>query len=278
MSQTLYHFGGEGDALHIALANGFPPQTYTPLLAPMTSAYEVFSYVPRALWEPAPDPQTAPNWQVMGQDILRGLSEREGVIAIGHSMGGVGTLIAAASDPARFRAVILLDPVILPPWVHRAVAIARPLGFFRRNHMVKGALNRKAHFASPEEAFAYWRNKALFRDWSDEVLEHYVDGLLVQKSPGDPYHLRWSPAWEAHYFGTFETTTWHWLRKLKDQMPILVIRGGTSRTFLQVAANRVSQTLPNVTLATIPGHGHLFPQSAPEQTRQEIETWLQKVL
>jgi pimeloyl-ACP methyl ester carboxylesterase len=274
MAQTRYDFGGEGQVMHLAVANGFPPQTYVPMASAFVPDYEMFAYLPRPLWEPSPAPGSAPSWQVMGDDILRGLdaASATGIIGIGHSMGGVGTVVAAAKEPERFRGIVLLDPVILHPWLLASIAVARPIGLFRRNRMVKGALNRKAIFGSPEEAFGYWRDKSLFADWSDDMLQRYVDGLLQPEEHG--YSLRWSPEWEAHYYATLETTTWHWLRKLKDKVPILAIRGSTSNTFFPSAVRVMERRLPLLTVKVIEGHGHLFPQSAPELTGQIIASWL----
>jgi pimeloyl-ACP methyl ester carboxylesterase len=36
--------------------------------------------------------------------------------------------------------------------------------------------------------------------------------------------------------------------------------------------------LPAATHVTLPGYGHLFPQAAPDATRQIIEEWLTKVM
>ena len=56
MPQPLYDFGGEKDAppTHIAVANGFPPETYIPLVRPLLEDYHVVSLPPRAMW-PATD-------------------------------------------------------------------------------------------------------------------------------------------------------------------------------------------------------------------------------
>ena len=57
-------------------------------------------------------------------------------------------------------------------------------------------------------------------------------------------------------------------------LPLLVIRGGESDTFIPEAAEMLRDLLPNATYAEVPGHGHLFPQSAPEETGRIIGDWL----
>ena len=53
-------------------------------------------------------------WDDMADDLAQALRARglEGVIGVGHSMGGVATLLASVKHPKLFRAVVALDPVL----------------------------------------------------------------------------------------------------------------------------------------------------------------------
>src|SRR5262245_22227216 len=114
MPQTLYEFGGKPDApvMHLAVANGFPPQTYIPLFQPFTERYRVVSLPPRALWSGQHDPSETGSWRALADDLLAGMETHKlnNVIAVGHSFGGVASALAAIKQPQRFRALILLDP------------------------------------------------------------------------------------------------------------------------------------------------------------------------
>ena len=91
MSFPLYDFGGSGPLLHVSIANGFPPETYRPLLDPLTGRYHVVCLLPRPLWPDPPDPQTLTTWRVLASDLLDGLRAHgmDDVILLGHSMGGL---------------------------------------------------------------------------------------------------------------------------------------------------------------------------------------------
>ena len=57
------------------------------------------------------------HWRVFGQDLaafVRAL-DLEGVVGVGHSMGGHAAVEAAAAEPTRFSRLVLVDPVIVPP-------------------------------------------------------------------------------------------------------------------------------------------------------------------
>lgn len=278
LSSHAYHFfGGNGVPLHMAVANGFPPHTYEPMLSTFLHKYQAFSALPRALWEPPPALDSAPDWHTAGDDLLAGLHRlgHSGVIGVGHSMGGVATMLAAVKEPSLFRGIVMLDPVILPPFALWAVAITRPFGF-SFVPLSKKALKRRRHFNALDEAFAYWRKKRLFEDWSDDVLQKYTSGLLVEDAENDGYRLQWEPEWEAHYYDSVPTNTWRYLRKLPKDLPALIIRGEKSDTLFPSAVKRIQRLVPHVEIVTIEGYGHLFPQAAPEQTADLVRNWMTK--
>lgn len=112
----LIELGGDGSVLHLAVANGFPPQTYLPLLRPLMTRHRAVCLLPRALWPAEPVPETLHDWDSLAVDILAGLRQHNltDVIAVGHSFGAVASILACLREPNRFRALVLLDPTILP--------------------------------------------------------------------------------------------------------------------------------------------------------------------
>jgi pimeloyl-ACP methyl ester carboxylesterase len=278
--QPIYHFGGDGSLIHVALANGFPPETYKPLIDPLTEQYRAVCLPPRALWPDETPPEKFINWKKeVAPDLLAGIHDHDldNIIGIGHSFGGIATLIAAINEPERFKAIILLDPTILPVWVMRGLAFARLIGLGRLNPLAKRAQKRRMNFDNIDDAFAYFRPKRLFSDWSDDMIWLY-SGTLAPSSNGHKLTLAWPREWEAYYFRTLYTGTWGDLPQLSPDIPLLVIRGGISDTLLPNAMKKMQRIMPQMDVAEIPGHGHLFPQSAPDETRQVIEDWLQKLV
>jgi pimeloyl-ACP methyl ester carboxylesterase len=70
----------------------------------------------RALW-PDSNPHDIKDWKPFSEDLLRFLSSHETapVIGVGHSIGAIVTLRAALSAPDKFRALVLIDPVLFTP-------------------------------------------------------------------------------------------------------------------------------------------------------------------
>ncbi len=277
MPQPLYTFGGAGPVMHLAIANGFPPQIYAPLLQPFTSRYRVVCLLPRALWPERPEPPDQPgSWRSLGDDLLAGMREYglTGVIAVGHSFGGIASMLAALDEPERFHALILLDPTILPPERVQMLKMAKETGQTEQIPLVQTARRRRREFESANDAYTYFKTKSLFKDWPDETVLLYAESITRPSSSGNGVELVWSPEWEAHYYRSMYTEIWETLPRLRGLLPTLVIRGGTTDTFVEEAAAQMKSLVPDATYLEIPGHGHLFPQSAPEETRQVMETWL----
>jgi pimeloyl-ACP methyl ester carboxylesterase len=274
MPQTRFDFGGDGPPLHIACANGFPPNTYIPLLRPLTDRFTVLSLPPRPLWTDPPPPDPSATWQHVADDLLAALDAHrlENVIGVGHSIGGVATMLAAIKEPGRFRGLVLLDPTIFPQRMLFLLKLIRMVGLNGRFPLAQRALRRRAHFKDDREAFKYWREKRLFAAWSDAALQHYVDGMLQPDGYGG-VALTFAPEWEAHYFSTIYTDSWRMVPKLEGLLPLLLVRGTATNTFLEPAAKRFRKQVPSATYTEINGD-HLFPQSKPGPTRAAIEGWL----
>lgn len=276
MTHPLIELGGSGPLVHLAPANGFPPATYVPMLQPVLAHHRVVSLPPRAMWPGIGEPPDAPgSWAELSEDLLAGLAEHRlpPVLGMGHSFGAVVSLLAAVEQPARFRALVLLDPTIPPPAFMQAYLEARRRGDLTFRPLAEGARKRRDRFGDAAEAFGYWRGKSLFADWSDAALRTYVEAMLAP-DPDGGFTLTWSPRWEAHYYESFFAETWEVLDRLDPAMPLLIVGGGTSDTFVPEAARLLQERLPHAVMRTIEGHGHLFPQSAPEQTGSLVAEWL----
>ena len=278
MCCPLFEFGGSGPALHIATANGFPPETYRPFAAALTRTYRVLSLPPRPLWQPPPAPEGF-RWHMLADDLLAGLDAHgiERVVLAGHSMGGVASLWAALSAPERVRALVLLDPTILPPALLFSIRVMRAFGQGDRLPLVGAALRRTRRFESTEAAYERWRQKALFANWSDETLRLYVEGI-TRPAPGGGVELAYPPEWEAQIYRTIPTDLWQSVRALgRSRVPVLVVRGAETDTFVETSARRFARLVPRAEIVTLPGHGHLFPQSAPQQAAEIVAAWLDEV-
>ncbi len=280
MNPPLLELGGSGPPIHIAPANGFPLETYAPIFTSLLARFRLVCVPPRALWSGIGAPPAQPGtWESLADDLVTGWgAHRLGpVIAVGHSFGAVASLRAAIRPPAEVRALVLLDPTIFPRAVMREIGAQRRSGGPARFPLVEAALKRRRHFASLDEAFRYWRAKPLFHDWSDEALRTYASGLLRRDQSRGGWTLAWPPEWEAWYYQSFPADTWGAVARLPRDLPALVIGGERSDTFTPAAAAELREAMPWATHLSLPGAGHLFPQSHPDRLRPVLEDWIARV-
>lgn len=276
MTPRLIELAGEGGAplLHLALANGFPPRVYLPL-ARQLSGYHAVCIPPRALWGVQAPPTEYRDWRADADDLLGGFEAHDlrEVVAVGHSLGGVVSMLALLKAPERFKALIMLDPPILLPGMLEMIRAAWEHDRVAEIPMVQAARRRRQIFASREDAFERFRSKPLFADWSDESLWLYVQHGLKRAASGQ-YELVWSTAWEAHYFSTVYLKIWETLPRLTGSPPALIVRGGASDTLGAGAFKRLQSLAPALDCIEMAGQGHLFPLAAPGETARLIMDWL----
>ncbi len=267
-------FPGEGAPAHLAPANGFPPQVYAPLLAHLSDRLAPFALVPYAMRAPVP-PRRDLEWVALADEMAHHLQARgaRDLVGLGHSLGGVLTLMAAVRYPGLFRALVLMDPVFLPPWVLWGMRVLRALRQEGRFPLARKARRRRAVFASREEAAARYRGRALFRRWHPEAFAAYIRHGLRPRADGQ-VELAYDPAWEATIFARVPVDVWGWIgRAARLDLPALVLYGEHSEIYRPPVVRLLRRVWPQARLVRIAGHGHMFPMEAPEATAQAIRMW-----
>lgn len=265
--------------LALACANGFPPDTYRPMVAPLLARWHVVVLPPRAIWPGIGAPPERPgSWASLADDLMDGLEAHDlrDVVAVGHSFGAIAWTLGATRRPGRIRALALLDPTLLPPSAMDEIRAEQARGGEARFTLVQSALKRRRRFPSVGDAFSYWRGRPLFADWPDDSLRRYAEAMLRPAADGDGLELCWTPEWEAWYYRSFYAKTWDDVNRLDPAMPLLALRGATSDTFLPEAAALLAAKAPWGTHAAVPG-GHLFPQSHPGEASRALGSFLERL-
>ncbi len=276
-----YHFlkKGEGTPRYVMLhANGFNGGTYQTMLNRLVEGAEGISEAHDAWLAPdfrghggSYDPGHIESWEDFAEDLARwksaGVFDRP--ILIGHSLGGIAALLYEAAHPGSCEAIVLLDPVMFTPQMQLVLwFLENPL--FRHWHpMVKLALSRREEFPDLEALAKIYSRKATFRTWSAGVLEDYLKWGTKPSPQG--VRLSCRKEIEAEVFSNWPDHVW---KVLKDiQCPVLILRGGDSRTFVSQALRRVLHRLPHAEGFDIKGAGHFLPMEQPQKVAQAIRDW-----
>src|ERR1041384_3711000 len=196
-----FDFGGSGRPLHFLHANGYPPACYKSFLELLQTQYHVFGMYLRPLWKDS-NPNDIRDWKPLSDDLLQFLESQPGpVIGVGHSIGAIVTLRAALRDPSKFRALVLIDPVLFVPSFMTNWHLIRILGLGDKLHpLIAGTKKRRRTFDDLEKVFGGYRKRSIFRFMSDENLRQYIQGMT--RKTDSNYELVYSPDWEAQIYRT----------------------------------------------------------------------------
>ncbi|MBI5944610.1 MAG: alpha/beta hydrolase [Chloroflexi bacterium] len=278
--KTIPHFdyGGEGVPLHFLHANGYPPECYRPLLEILKTHHHVFGMKLRPLW-PDAKIEDLNDWHPLSDDLQRFLTTGGlgPVIGVGHSIGGIVTLRTALRDPSKFRALILLDPVLFMPSFLLGWNLVRALGLGEKLHpLIASARRRRRTFDDLDSVFRGYRNRNIFKYMSDENLKIYIEGITKAKPDGG-YELIYSPEWESHIYltGLRDFDLWRELPNLK--VPTLIIRGAETDTFLEKNANLVKKKNPKIQIETLEKSTHLLPLERPREVAAIISDFVSDI-
>ncbi len=269
-------FGGNGETLHFSHANGYPPRAYTPLLHALSTQYHTIAMPLRPLW-PGSNPKSIQDWIPLADDLIQFLDtvQKKPIIGVGHSVGGTTTLMAALKRPDLFQALVLIDPVFMPPWFGLAWRLIHGLGLGQRFHpLVSSAQRRRRSFKSREVMFASYRKKSVFEHIEDSALKICIEAMTEFQSDGS-VTLRYSPEWEVQIYMTgilHDLSIWKRLATLR--LPILILGAQHSNTFWPQTARRIQRRLDQADIRILPDSTHLLPLEKPEIVAEQIKGFL----
>ncbi len=287
MTIPVHNFGGNGEKLVFLHANGYPPECYRPLLSQLAKKYHITAMVQRPLW-PESKPEDIDDWRPLTDDFLAFLDAHQTahfdsaqdrpLACVGHSMGGIALLRAALREPERFKAIVLLDPVLFPPNFIMAWRVLRGLKLLHRFHpLVAGARQRRREFNNLERLFKGYRRKSVFRYMDDESLRAYVEGIACQRDGGNGYQLCYSAEWEIRIYLTGiwrDMDIWRGLPKL--EVPTLIVRGAETDTFWERTGKLVQRKQPNVRVEALEKSTHLVPLEHPGEVSNLIQSFFEE--
>jgi len=252
-------FGGQGPALHFAHANAYPPGSYRQMLEPLATSHNIKCIH----WLPLVQPDRHPHfhdWHELIPDLIQFIEAEfePPILAAGHSMGAIVTMMTAVRRPDLFRAVALIDPVLLPLKKTLPLRLA-PERWKRRLPLIAKALNRPCLWDSRDDAFAFHRRTRAFARVGDDALWDYIRAGTRETSDGK-YTLVFPREWEARIYGT---CPWTWPELSRCRVPMLAIRGSLSEVVPDPVWARWQRVLPGARFVDIGEAGHLVPLQQP---------------
>ena len=219
------------------------------------------------------EPNKLKNWDIFVDDLERFVEHlAEPVIAMGHSRGATVSLLLAVRRPDLIRALVLIDPTILPfSWMWWWYLL-KLTGLTRFVPIVATAAKRRPVWPDRTGILQAYQRKGVFQNWQDGFLQAYVqDG--TEKTADGAIRLSCHPSWESKCFSVCPHDIWRCVPRL--QKPTLVLYGARSDTFLAAAAKRFKASVPVAALRRFKETGHFVPMERPDETVNVILDFLE---
>lgn len=259
------------ELIHFAHGNGFPALCYSQLLNHLETHYD-YCYIDKIGHNE--DYPVTENWHDLVLEVIGSIEDKadKPVIALGHSLGGVLSLLAAIERPELFKALILLDSPLIGPFKSNVVKLAKAVGLIDRVTPAHKTRGRRQHWQTKEQLLDYLKSRELFNTFDEKCLEDYVNYGLELKEDG--YHLRFNRVIEYQIYRTIP----HIIPLYKNSLriPTVLIYGDKSTV---VGSMEIRYMKKHFNIQCVKTKGsHLFPMEDPLVVANQIVTVINAII
>lgn len=258
--------------IYFAHANSFPAGTYRQYFSFLEEKYKV-----DALEMFGHDPRFAVDdgWNGLLAQLEHALQSRsrKPVILVGHSLGGMLSLMLGRARPDLARCVVLLDAPVVAGWRARAWWLLKTLKQSDRVSPAKFSRQRRNHWPDADAAYAHFAAKPMFACWPEQVLRDYIASATRPGEQG--LELAFTREVETEIY---RAVPHHLSLLLKDPYPLPVgFIGGEDSNECRQAGMYATRKLVGRHLQILPG-GHLFPMENPLAAAIATDVMIQRLL
>jgi pimeloyl-ACP methyl ester carboxylesterase len=257
--------------LHFTHGNSYPAGTYRQLFEALATDYDV-----RALDMHGHDPAypVGDGWQGLVEELIAQLARYEQpAILVGHSLGGMLSMMAAKQRPDLARCVVMLDSPVIAGWRAVLWRLAKLRGMASRFSPARFSERRRNVWPDAEAAYRHFIAKPIFAAWAPGVLSDYLEHGL--KPHPDGVQLRFLRDVETAIYNTLPH---HMGAILRDRFPVPIgFIGGTTSIELGQAGVGATRKLVGENLVMVEG-GHLFPMVSPQLTAEKTREMIASLL
>lgn len=251
------HIRGDRPSILAVHATGFCKEVWLPTLADLPWDRVLLDQRGHGLSGVGPRPF---DWADLGRDVLTVADAvtADARVGLGHSSGAAALVLAESIRPGTFDAMVLVEPIVMPP----------PRVRLDDDPLVEGALRRRRSFESRQAAAESFRGRGPFARWEGAALEAYVEHAF--HDVGGRWALRCAPETEAEFYATARTHD-AWERLPDVACPVILLAGAETTAPVADVLQEQADRMGDATLRAVPGHGHFLPMERPDLVRDAVE-------
>jgi pimeloyl-ACP methyl ester carboxylesterase len=260
--------------------NGFPGGTYRLLFEAWRRAGHAVHAVDRFGHDPR-YPVTS-NWPHLRDQLIHFIEAEVGAPAllIGHSLGGLLSVLAASRRPDLALGVLLLDAPLIAGWRAHGLRVAKATGLMRRISPGRVARVRRTGWPTPDAVRRHFERKPAFARWDPRVLDDYVRCAFVPQAPGARGEPGWTLAFDRRIEARIYDTLPHHVGALLRRHPLrcpLGFIGGRQSVEVRQGGVELTRRIAGERFEWVDGT-HLFPMEHPDATAERTLAMIDRLL
>jgi pimeloyl-ACP methyl ester carboxylesterase len=185
------------------------------------------------------------------------------VVLIGHSLGGLLSLLVSSRRPDLAQGLVLLDAPLVAGWRAHSLQLAKATRLIARVSPGRISSQRRHEWPSRQAVLSHFAAKTKFARWDPRVLADYVESGFEDGRDGLT-RMRFSREQETRIYNTLPHHLGRLIGRYPPQCPVGFVAGAESEE-LRMAGSAASKALAKQHFAWMPG-SHLFPFERPDDT------------